>query len=427
LDDLKRIYGVPDVKKLNQKQQVFYLISILFPLLMVYSVLHLYALPFGYYEEFKMEDLDISKDFFYTIDGEEVLDGIAEVTVSPRIAKANVFADIKIEGDENLYIIPEKIAKDDLKDDVWDKEWVFEEDFDYLLLDDYEVKEDAEYLTFKIEIEIDKDEVIDHPQVIMKYKGLMLIRHQDVIEWRRMEVSSIVHRMFYHLEEDDFNKPISILTTSKPIDGAKNTNGVFTFYVNGKLADTRMQTYRYKNADDATPPERSNAPWDWNRELRIDTSQKHISLKQEAYTHNFKQDSEKDLLSIKDAEKHYREVFETEEAKKIDFEFKEEDTCYFHSLNQIYESSCRIKSKRINEYSTKGGNILRTKSQQPYYSKEFFDCFTGHINKTKIAYENPLRTQKQYFYENTKSKIKIVGANSRVENIEVSLYKEQIW
>lgn len=424
LEDLKRIYGVPDVKKLNQKQQAFYLFSILFPLLMVYSVLHLYALPFGYYEEFGMDDLTISQDYFYTIDGVEVLDGIAEVTVNPRINRANVFADIKIEGDDDLYIIPEKIEEGDLKDDVWDKEWVFEEDFDYLLLDDYEVKKDSDYLTFKIEIELDKNEKIEHPQVIMKYQGLMLIRHQDVIEWRKMEVSSRVHRMFYHLQDDDFKKPISVLLINKSIDASRNSHGVYFFYVNNKLIEAPVNNYQKKRIDGNEMTE--TVPiihyWGWNKEFLTDVSQKYISIKQEEYTNNLIKEMNSHKPNREKLEIYYKKTFK-DPNPDIGFRFGEESTCNYYDLNNIYNQTCQLLEKRTFKYKDKNEQILE-ESQQSYYVKAFLNNFDGRVNQLSIKYTNPFKksTRLTNFYNNTNSKIKIAGENSRLNKLGYMLH-----
>ena len=424
-ETLKNIFSVPNMYELRRDQQPTFIVSFLLPLLLIYAFLHLYAMPFGYAETFEKDDsaVSISRDNFYTIAGQEVLDGVTEVTVAPVINKADVWADIEVKGDDNLFIIPNEIDDEDIID-VWEYQRSFEEDFDYKLLDDYNVRDtksftfpgqentDIDYLAFKLDLNIDLEEEIEKPQMIMKYEGLELIRHEDKLELRLKEKHNSTHRVFYDIPEIQRDS-MEIIAVHKKANEQRDTQGYLALYANLEIAN--------RPAIEVTPitqPPISNRDINtkWNDFFKGDVSQDHISLKQS------KVQTEIEWKSSRTHENIQNYYLDTYKQNREDVDVDIENSC----KNDLTKDVCRLGGQFNRIYENDNEYVGR---EQVFYDKEFFNSFNGEINEIKVGYQNPFREKKSVsnFYSRTPFTAQIFGERASLEELYIRLRKDSVW
>ncbi len=385
---MKKLFAIPNMKELGQKQQGLFIFSMLLPLVFTYAILHLYANPLGYWEKFEMGDQEIQKTMnnFFTKSNTTYLDGTTQVTISPRRDVADVTVEISIQGDENLYIIPSRIEKEDIKERMWSLEKEFEENKNHIYLDEYEVRENERYLTFKLEIKDNWEKEIEKPQIVLKYKGLQLIRHQDVFEWRRTHQNSIAERVFEDIQKDQDVQ--TIVGIYKQPNRERDIRGFLSLYVNEKISVEPL-----KNQIQNT----NNISWIWSEEFKKDIEQEYISLK-------------KDYVDI-----------ENEENKEIP-----QDSCIQKSKDKNYTPTCKILDEFERNYDE---NNRYVGSTQVFYKKEIFDNFNGKVKTISVGYDYPFEKKQNIttFQSRTPVSTTLFGEMSEVENMEVILRKDTLW
>lgn len=385
---LKEILAIPNVKELKRKEQNLFVLSILLPLLLAYGVLHLYANPLGYWEKFEVEDREVQKTMndFFSKSNVMYLDGITEVTVSPRTDRADVMAHVKIEGDENLYILEENIDKDEIKERMWSFEKKLEEEKEYHYLDEYEVKGNSRYISFKLEAEDDWHREIEKPELVLKYGQIQLIRHQDVFELRRTHYSPVVERVFQDIDKNE--KTQNIVAVFKQPDKERDIRGFLSLYVNEKMSMQPL-TNQIQNTN-------NNIDWEWNEYFKKDISQEYISLKQE-------------------------EQIPQKEVENLD-----DDSCIKKSKEKKYTHTCKLADEFERMYDE---NERYVGSKQAIYQKEMFGNFNGEVKKISVGYDYPFEKKQEItkHYSRTPISIKIFGEMSEIKKLEITLYKESLW
>ncbi len=179
----KDFYEIPKFKKLDKIGKTIFVFSFLFPALILYTFLHLYFLPFGLDKDYSLEDGNLrltDEGFFYEEDLKEVLDGTSQIELHTRIPKRNLRTTVSVEG-EGLYLIPEAFTEDDV-DFNPDYTKKFDENFDYAVIDDYQIEEKIDYLVFKLEYEL-KDQEEVNEEILFGYKNIEAIQKGNMVEF----------------------------------------------------------------------------------------------------------------------------------------------------------------------------------------------------------------------------------------------------
>lgn len=410
----KDFYEIPKFKKLDNVGKIIFVFSFLIPALIVYTFLHLYFLPFGLDKNYTLENREIqftNTNFFYTIDKKEVLDGVTEVKIDPTIPKRNIMATISVTG-ENAYIVPLRIAQDDIS---FNPEYTknFEEDKEYIYLNNYNVK-DEDLLVFKIDYEIDIEEQ-KCSEILLKYKNLRIIQNENSIEMRldeKIEGSLETFQSFFYLGEEEKEQPITLYAIYKK---PNQTNGFLEIFANNKLNGRTIVPSENKVTDDKIAQIELETVW--NEELTKDLNQEFISLKQEEYTENLLKNVPENLKDVIDLNLYYEKLFKPEnDFEEIEDEKEEkEDDC-----NEMTETA-----KSYFVYDQENPN----KRYQVFYKKDFFKNFSGNIQSISVGYEYPIEQKKELktLFPNTPIYINIVGENAEIENIDVNLFREPVW
>jgi cell division protein FtsL len=390
--NLKKFYSVPNFKKLKTSEKIIYVFAILIPLSIIYSFLHFYYLPFGYNKDLQKNDraisikMDVEKD---------LLDGVAKITVKPLISKRNVLVHAYVE-EEGLYFIQPPIFEEDFLD-VWDYVEEFSENFDYKILDEYLVNQDADFISFKLEYEIDWEKPIETPEIVLKYQNLKILQYNGYIELRVEETEDEVlktYREFYYFQDEEVDSIVTLYANyKKPGD----TNGFIELCVNGVISSRTVI-----NKISQTEDEKSFTTI-WNEELEKDFSQPYISLKEDEYSLNMLQNVPDDIKAFVNKKAYYEHLHKP----NID-DSLENETDFDQYIYDENDPTIRY---------------------QIYHDKEFFNSFSGYIQEIRIGYDYPF-LKKQTFdaiFAETPFEISIAGESTKFENIHINLYRKPLW
>jgi len=429
---LKEIYSIPKFKKLNKEQKVIYVLSFVIPVLIIYFFFHFYFLPFGYNAEFNLDspELTIEDDSYLYAKNEdsdkEVLDGRAIFEVNTRIPRRNVHTNISVQ-EEDVYLIPYDISDEDISfNSEFSKE--FEEDFDYKLLDEYDV-EDEEYLTFKVEYTPEfkeEGEMVEEPQVLLSYNNILILQHNNRIKMKALEKdngSIETYTTGQTLQEED---DVTLYAIYK---SPGETNGFIEIIANESLSIRTI----------IPTPERTDEDFNsekeivWDEQLKEDISQEYISLKQEQYTHQLIHNVPEVYRDRLDPQKYYEELYLPYE--QIDYqELEETEKVLERQERERIEKSLEDREILLDEAEKYGQVYIETdededKKEQVYYDKDFYDSFEGTIEKLSVGYEYPLEKRKEIteLFPQTPFTFRVVGENSKIEDISVNLQREAIW
>jgi hypothetical protein len=430
---LKDFYKIPKFKELDRVGKVLFVFAFLLPLTIVYIFLHFYFWPFGLNVNYDLDSKEVeftNRDFFYTIDGERVLDGIAEIKLRTTIPKRNLKTNISVEG-ENLYLIPE-VFKDHDINFTPDFSREFGEDFDYILLDEYEVKEE-DLIVFKIDYELDiyrdiKDEIL------LKYKNLKIIQRNNSVELMVNEILGGEFKTFqtqiglgFEIPEEKEEERIENVTMYAIYKKPSDTNGFIELFANNRISERVVIPSDEKKYDDMF--EIFEIKTVWNEELEKDLSQQYVSLKQEDYTVSLLRDIPEDLRDIVNWDLYYEKLFKPKE-------FEEEEKMTKELENQECnenEESVYEEVKDYEETKPLGNGFFRYDENfnerfHIFYKKEFFNSFEDKVNKISIGYEYPISFKKEFStLKNTPMKFTIVGEDSKIENIKINIRRESLW
>ena len=439
----KEIYSIPKFKKLNKEQKVIFVLSFVIPILIIYLFLHFYFLPFGYDAEFDLDSPELTieeNSYFYQKhedSDKEVLDGRVNFQVETGVPKRNVHANISVEG-EDIYLTPFDISDNDISfNSEFSKE--FEEDFDYKLLDEYNI-DDEKYLTFKIEYtpefeEIEEiideeilEEIDEEPQVLLSYKNILILQYSDRVEMRSLEKrneSIEVYSTGNSIEGKDYEKITLYAIYKKP----REANG-FLEIISNKNLSTRTIIPTNERLQEDFDSEKEIV---WNEQLKEDISQEYISLKQEQYTHQLIHNVPEVYRDRLDPQKYYEELYLPYE--QIDYqELEETERVLDRQERERIEKSLADRDILLHEAEKYGQVYIETdededKKEQVYYDKDFYDSFEGTIEKLSVGYEYPLEKRKEIteLFPQTPFTFRVVGENSKIEDISVNLQREAIW
>ena len=229
----KDFYEIPKFKKLDNVGKTIFVFSFVLPVVIVYTFLHLYFWPFGLERTYTLEDRNLrltDEGFFYEEDLQEVLDGTSQIELHTRITKRNLRTTVSVEGD-GLYLIPEVFTEDDVDfEPIFSRN--FEEDFDYLLLDDYKTEDDTEYIVFKLDYELNTEEEIGGG-ILLKYQNMKAIQRGNVIEFnveKKHEDESTIYSTWLGLKE---TVNTVYFVYKKPV----GMNGFIEILAEGKISD----------------------------------------------------------------------------------------------------------------------------------------------------------------------------------------------
>ena len=413
----KDFYEIPNFKKLDKVGKTIFVFSFVLPILIVYTFLHLYFWPFGLERTYELNDRGFSfsnTTYLYTIDEEELLDGIAEVKLETRIPKRNLRTRISVEG-ENIYLIPEAFGEDDIN---FTPNFTrnFQEDFDYILLSEYQVK-DEDILVFKIDYELDIYRDIEN-ELLLKYKNLRIIQRQNSVELRVDEILGEEFKTFEtnlgldfeipeEEEEEEREERIENIEIYAIYKKPTDTNGFIELFLNNRISRRTVIPSDEKIYDDMF--EDFGIETIWNDELIKDITQEFISLKQEEYTVNLLNNVPENLRNVIDLNLYYEKLFKPEG-------FEEEGDSEYEGDQIISEHYFRYDESYYN------------RRFHVFYDKEFFNFFEGDINRVSVGYEYPISLKKEFgTLRNTPMFFRIVGENSNVENIIINIQREPVW
>ncbi len=412
----KDIYEVPKFKNLDGVGKIIFVFSFLLPALILYTFLHLYFWPFGLDKTYSLlEDKELSLSdtkYIYTVDEQELLDGIAMVTLDTSIPLRNLRTYIEVEG-ENVFLIPEVFSENSINFTA-SFERNFDENFDYKLIDDYTVKNEN-IVVFKLDYVIDPNEQKNN-ELLLKFENLRIIQNENSVRLSIQkkeggEIKTYTTQLGLSIEEENEIEEIVLEEEKEPYPVTiyaiykkpTETNGFIEIFAENKLSH-RTIIPSEKKEDFEKVENILNEKTIWNDEFEKDINQEFISLKQEEYTKELIGGIPEDFRDLVDLNLYYEKLF-----KKEDLDEEENNISLINGC--------------IFEYSDDFVSRLHI-----FYKKAFFRNFTGTIKNISVGYEYPIVLRKEFgTLRNTPAVFKIVGENSKIEDVKINIHREPIW
>ncbi len=416
---LSNIYSVPKFKQLDKTGKAIFFLSFLIPIIIVYVPIHLYFLPFGLNKNYNLDSKEVSflnKEFFYEVEGEELLDGTATIQIQPHTPKRTLMTYIEAEG-ENVFIQRYIILDEEIIfEPTYEQEF---EDFDYLLLNNYEVEE-KDYIVFKIDYELDPKKEY-HNEIILKYKNLSIIQNTNSVELRVIEktpnsLNTYKTSLQVLPTEDEKDNEVTIYAIYKK---PNKSNGFLEILADNHLSGRTIIPSEERN-------EILGTEIIWHPDVESDISQKYISLKDEEYTRNLFLQNEKELNEILQLEKEIANLNSITFSQEGEVKnFAQRKTARLKEQIENLQTKINIQEMLAEEEF----HSLDDKKVQNFYKKEFVKTFDEKIHKLSIGYEYPIIQKKDFFeiYPETPFSVTIVGENSKIEKIKINLFRKPLW
>lgn len=423
---LKDIYSIPKYSELDGVGKIIFALSFVLPLGIIYTFLHLYFLPFGLDRTHSIEDREVgfvNEDFFYTIDDKELLDGRVDIQVDSRFPIRYPFVTASVEG-ENAYIRQHHISNNDIVfESSFEKK--FDEDFEYKLVEDYVVNDEEEILVFKVEYDIDW-ETQGNNELLLKHKNLRIIQNSDNVVLRVDEIKNGEFETYtadFSFYSEDHEEPITLYAIYKK---PNETNGFIEIITKNRSSNRTILPTQREDDEKEKDEEIYEVETIWNSELERDISQKFISLKQEQYTKELREEIPLEFRDLVNINSYYEKKYKPEEFDIEEGEVAEEDE---------EEIKMEMELENGESVSLVGDGYFRYEEDnddiryQVFYKKDFFNDFQGEITKISVGYNYPVKQKKELsvLFEETPFTITVFGKNSKIENLKINLYREPVW
>lgn len=414
------IYPIEEYKKLKKENPLGFYITILIPLLLLFTFLYLYFHPFGYSREFVFNNEDILETtsgniYFSNLSDEQ--NGLTYLTFDPTLAVRNPHMTLSVKG-EGIYVQPFRERMEDMRD-IWEfstqsfNRVILEDDFDkeleenelteftYGYIDEYTPKDLGMYTvyinyvpTVRLDENIDypEDQVL-HPkdhQLLFKYKNIRILQHTYSLELRVDKVydgNLYTYQVYTPLPENIIDNEQELVAVYKQPN--QEENGYIELFLNGIRSGRRVVSSPYNLFFDYDDLKQYEV--EIESEVLNDLNQDVISLGQEIYRVGLERDLSDEVRRVINIWYYYNEIF---------------------------------KPNLLERYI---GDIHPPLSV--YYDKPFYHYFEGTINELRIGYEYPFEQSKELsdWHSITPFTLPIVGNRENIEEIKLDVFRVPVW
>jgi hypothetical protein len=405
---LKEIYPIDEYKELKKSNPVGFYITILIPLLLLFTFIYLYFFPFGYSKTYVLGDEELKnggKGALSFSKVEEKNMGLVALTFDPKIGVRNPYVDVSVEG-EDSYVLP---IKEDILD-VWDfstesfkKEILYGEsdtlesnelgEYTYGYVDNYDVRDEdmlSVYVKYMPSME-DQNSGFVAPldyQLLFKYGNMRLVHNAYSLALSVDEVYDgelYTYITYWGFDLNFYDKEHEVVAVYQKSVGEKN--GYIDLVVDGYRAQRQVVVSPYNlfyDYDDLKKYEE-----EIESEVLNDLNQSIISLGQEIYRVDMEKGLPRDVRKSVDLKVYYEELY-----KSV------------------------LPEKHI-------GDMYIPLSV--YYDKNFYNYFNGYVYELRVGYVYPFEKLKSITVLYPSTPLTVYVAGEDIENILVNIYREGIW